>query len=234
MVENERQRAKTAFPIRRRPVASRRAVSQSQPSAQGLNQLAEAANMAEPANIPPPSAQDTASSSSNDNLLPVGRIAARAHARRSPCLSTDRDTPEDVYWIDWIVYLNKEIFHSDMIASSHWDIKQLSRAAVERIETTLEARGKDEKLARSITRIPVSINVKEMKALQLTVLQPFQQDPWGDVDYHVLRLRRQERSDIRVSYTMKYEVEEQVVVVPTRTPVQPDKQASKRETATQR
>jgi len=43
VVENERQKAKTASLIRKRSAGPRRAVSQSQPQAQGLDQLAEAA-----------------------------------------------------------------------------------------------------------------------------------------------------------------------------------------------
>lgn len=51
-------------PIRKRPAGPHRAVSQSQPRAQGLDQLAEAAGVAELVNIPPPSRQSSASTAS--------------------------------------------------------------------------------------------------------------------------------------------------------------------------
>jgi hypothetical protein len=51
-------------PIRKRPAGPRRAVSQSQPQAQGLDPLAEAAGAVEPVNIPPPSGQSPASTAS--------------------------------------------------------------------------------------------------------------------------------------------------------------------------
>jgi hypothetical protein len=86
VIENARQRAKTASPIRKRPAASRRAVSQSQPQPQGLDQLAEAASMAELANIPAPSAQSpasTASVSDDQELPPVRKIVRHVSPSRS-------------------------------------------------------------------------------------------------------------------------------------------------------
>jgi hypothetical protein len=105
VIENDRQRAQTASPIRKRPAGPRRAVSQSQPHLQALNRLAEAASVAEPANFPPPSGQrpasiSTATSSDEDKLPPVRTTARRASAREPQSASpetSDRSTPEDVY-----------------------------------------------------------------------------------------------------------------------------------------
>jgi hypothetical protein len=103
-LENTRQRAKTASPIRKRPAGPRRAVSQSQPRAQDLDQLAEAASVAEPANIPPPSRQSPASTAS-----------PRSRVTRSPS-SSSTDEPKE-YYIEWLVYMGKELLHSDVISS---------------------------------------------------------------------------------------------------------------------
>jgi len=97
-IKSERQRAKTASPIRKRPAGPRRVISQSQPRAQGLNQLTEAASTVEPTNLPPSSGQSSGSSTASDkDLSSVRRIAACAVVRRSPSVSNDRNTLEDVY-----------------------------------------------------------------------------------------------------------------------------------------
>src|SRR2546423_10372718 len=89
VVENDRQRAKTASPIRKHAAGPRRAVSRSQPQAQGLDQLVEAGSVAEPANIPPPSGQSPASTASNsdDQELPSVRTIARHASARSRVFS---------------------------------------------------------------------------------------------------------------------------------------------------
>jgi len=122
VVENDRQKAKTASPIRKRPAGPRRAVSQSQPQAQSLNQLAEAASMAEPANIPlsGQSPTSTASDSDNQEQPSVRTIALHALVRslvsRSPS-SSPTDEPKE-YYIEWLIYMGKKLLHSDVVSSS--------------------------------------------------------------------------------------------------------------------
>jgi hypothetical protein len=86
VIENDRQRAKTASPIRKRPAVPRRVVSQLQSYRQGLDRLAEAASVVEPANIPPPSGQGPAATSNADDedeedLPTVSAISRRASAK---------------------------------------------------------------------------------------------------------------------------------------------------------
>jgi hypothetical protein len=129
------------------------------------------------------------------------------------------------------VLLGKEVFHTDVVLSSHWNVEDLYRAARTRVKDALKSRGKDEKLIPNTVGIPVVINAKGMKALQITVMMPFKENPWWDIDFHVSRLRRQKRSDIRVTATMRFEIEEKITAA-TRTPI--SKEGSQRETATQR
>jgi hypothetical protein len=170
VVENDRQRAKTASPIRKRPAGPRRAVSRSQPQAQGLDQLAEAASAAEPANIPPPSGQSpasTASDSDDQELPPVRTIAQHASARSrvSRSLSSSSTDEPKEYYIEWLVYMGKELLYSDVISSDKWDLTARFRSQRTRVKATLELRGKDESISRRIAEIPVTINAKGIKAL---------------------------------------------------------------------
>jgi hypothetical protein len=101
VIENNKQRAKTASPIRKRPAGQRRAISQ--PQAQRLDQLAEAASVAEPADIPSeqiPASAASASASDDQDLPPVRKIVQHASARsrvsRSPSFSLT-DQPKEYY-----------------------------------------------------------------------------------------------------------------------------------------
>jgi hypothetical protein len=167
VVENERQRAKTASPIRKRPAGPRRAVSRSQPQAQGLDQLAEAASVAEPANLPPSSGQSPAStaSDSDDQELPSVRTIAQHASVRSPSPSSSSTDEPKEYYIEWLVYMGKELLHSDVVSSEKWDLAANFSGQRTRVKKTLELRGKGESIARRITGIPVTINAKGMKIL---------------------------------------------------------------------
>jgi hypothetical protein len=115
IIENDRQRAKTASLIRKRPAGPRRAVSHSQPHAQGLDQLAEAASVAEPASVPPPSGQSSVSTESGESeieeKLPttptiIRRAAAKSRKPRSLSISLTDSEPTE-YYIEWLVYIRK-------------------------------------------------------------------------------------------------------------------------------
>ena len=131
VIENNRQGAKTASPIRKRPAGSRRTVSWSQPQAQELYQLAEAASAAEPANRPPSSGQSTASTanaSDDQELPPVRTIARHASVRsrvsRSPSSSLT-DEPKEYY----IECTGKELLYLDVVPSDKWDLPDRFRGS---------------------------------------------------------------------------------------------------------
>jgi hypothetical protein len=212
VIENARQRAKTASPIRKRPTGPR-TVSQSQPRAQGLGQLAEAASVAEPANISPPSGQSPAltASDSDDQELPSVRTIARhalvrSRVSRSPS-SSSTDEPKE-YYIEWLVYMGKALLHSDVVSSDKWDLAARFRGQRTRVKETLEIRGKGESLARRITGIPVTINAKGTKVLQFSAHEPDTEGWWKRIDNHVERLHREGKSDIRVTVTIRFDIEE--------------------------
>ena len=124
---------------------------------QGLDQLAEAASAAAPANVPPPSGQSpasTAMATDEDELPSVPSIARRASARapRSPSLSREvlegSCTPVDVYWLDWLTYLDKEILHSEVVRSELWTVDKCYAAAKNRAQKALHLRGKGEERRR--------------------------------------------------------------------------------------
>jgi hypothetical protein len=125
IIENDRQRAKTASPIRKRLAGPRRAVSHSQPHAQGLNQLAEAASVAEPASVPLPSEQSSMSTESGESEIKeelptaptiIRRAAAKSRKPRSLSISSTDSEPTK-YYIKWLVYIGKQLLHSDLISS---------------------------------------------------------------------------------------------------------------------
>jgi hypothetical protein len=118
VIENARQRAKTASLIRKRPAGPHRAISQSQPQAQGLDQLAEAASVAEPTNIPPSGQSPASITSASDNqeLPPVRTIARCALVRSRSPSSSLTDEPKE-YYIEWLIYMGKELLYSDVVSS---------------------------------------------------------------------------------------------------------------------
>ena len=120
-----------------------------------LDQLAEAASVAEPANIPPPSGQSpasTASDSDDQELSSVRTMARHASGRsrvsQSPS-SSSTDEPKE-YYIEWLVYMGKELLHSDVVSSEKWDLAASFSGQRTRVKNPLELRGKGESLARRI------------------------------------------------------------------------------------
>jgi hypothetical protein len=85
--------------------------------------VAEPASVAEPADIPPPSGQRPTSQlddqSIDDEELPtVSVISRRASGNQPRSLSISLTESEaSGYYINWLVYMGKELLYSDLITS---------------------------------------------------------------------------------------------------------------------
>ena len=66
-------------------------------------------------------------------------------------------------------------------------------------------------MARRIAGIPVTISAKGMKALQFSAHEPDTEGWWNKIDNHIERLRREGKTDIRVTVTMRFDIEENEV-----------------------
>jgi hypothetical protein len=106
IIENNRQRAKTASLIRKRLTGPRRAISHSQPHVQALDQLAEAASVAEPASVHPPSRQSSISAESGESKIKeelptaptiIRRAAAKSRKPRLLSISSTDSEPIEYY-----------------------------------------------------------------------------------------------------------------------------------------
>ena len=74
-----------------------------------------------------------------------------------------------------------------------------------------------------------------MKVPQFIAREPDTVGWWKKIDNHIERLRRDGKSDIRVTVTMRFDIEENAAVEQSsQTPVRSGKEGSQRETATQR
>jgi hypothetical protein len=173
IIENDRQRAKTASPIRKRLTGPRRAMSHSQPHAQALDQLAEAASITEPASMHPPSRQSSMSAESGESEIKeelpttptiIRRAAAKSRKPRLLSISSTDSEPTE-YYIEWLVYIGKQLLHSDLVSSEKWDLTERWRGQKQRVKVTLEQRGKGEYIIPRIASIPISISTKGIKVL---------------------------------------------------------------------
>jgi hypothetical protein len=146
----------------------------------------------------------------------------------------DVDEPKE-YYIEWLVYMGKALLHSDVVSSDKWDLAARFRGQRTHVKETLEIRGKGESLARRITGIPVTINAKGMKVLQFSAHERDAEGWWNKIDNHVERLHREGKSDIRVTVTIRFDIEENAAAGElSQTPIRSGKEANQRETATQR
>jgi hypothetical protein len=152
----------------KRSTAPRHVISLSQPRAQGLDQHSEAASVLRPANVLRTHDED-------EQDLPPRRASAREPPSPSPpsLQTNERNTPEGVYWIDWIVCLGKEVFHTGVVSSEQRNVGEYYCGMSSRIRETFDIRGKGGIFARPITALPIVVNAKGMKTLWLSITQLF-------------------------------------------------------------
>ena len=140
--------------------------------------------------MPPPSGQSPAPTSSTESPdeaeLPTvaaisRRTATQSRRSRSSSLSSTDSEPEE-YFIEWLVYMGKLLLHSDVVSPAKWDLADHWRGQKQRVKQTLENRGKGEKLAHRIAGIPVAINAKGMKVLQLSAHEVSIDGWWNKID----------------------------------------------------
>ena len=125
------------------------------------------------------------------------RAATQSRRSRSSSLSSTDSEPKE-YFIERLVYMGKLLLHSDVVSSTKWNLADRWRGQKQRVKQTLENRGKGEKLARRIAGIPVIINAKGMKVIQLSAHEVLINDWWNKIDNQVERLRKEGKTEICV------------------------------------
>jgi hypothetical protein len=84
--------------------------------------------------VPPPSGQSSMSTESGESeseikeeLLTapiiIRRAAAKSRKPRSLSISLTDNEPTE-YYIEWLMYIGKQLLHSDLIFSEKWDLAE--------------------------------------------------------------------------------------------------------------